>query len=46
MSYEHLPLERETPLTERHTRRYPGIRPQQMSRAMVADLLLGWRRHS
>ena len=27
MSYEHLPLERETPLTERHSMRFPGIRP-------------------
>jgi hypothetical protein len=38
MSYEHLRLGRETPLTDRHPRRHPGVRPPPDPRAHGALL--------
>lgn len=38
MAYEHLRLEREAPLTQRHPRRHPGIRPPADPRAHAAAL--------
>ncbi len=38
MAYEHLRLERESPLTDRHPRRHPGVRPPVDPRAHGAML--------